>query len=178
MTILSAPEEAREELIGALVAWDWTNYFPSDYSSTLTKGVQVTTEWPSDQLQNIVTTTNGMWAKPIVSVMDLGSAHEDTRRRALGNVIGLGAQAGQNRYGAKLTFTFIIDCWADLQVGAGDQAQRIGGGVNDCVFVNRNALTAFRRLTVTGGRLLSNDAAQLWRYTLSVTGTATQSYDQ
>ena len=176
--IPSAPEEARTELINALSTWGWSNYFPPDWdTANLPIGVQITTEFPSDQLQNIERTANGMLTKPVISVIDL-PLRESPGRRALGNVIGPGATTGTLRYGQKLQIPFQVDCWADLQTGGGDQAQRIGGGVIDCLFVNRNALSAYRRLEVSGGRLTFVDAASLWRLTCTVTGLAVQSYDQ
>ena len=176
--ILSAPEEARTELINVLSNWGWANYFPTDWdTANLPIGVQITTEFPSDQVQNIERTANGMLTKPVVSVVDI-PLREAPGRRALGNVIGPGATAGTLRFGQTLQIPFQVDCWADLQTGGGDQAQRIGGGVIDCIFVNRNSLAAFRRLEVSGGRLSYNDGAEFWRFTVTVTGLAVQSYDQ
>lgn len=180
MAPLSAPEEAREELIGALANWDWTNYFPSDYDPALGIGVQITTEFPSDELLNIERNANGQLTKPIISVVDLNThkALGDHAGPTLGNVIGLGVVPGTTtRFGQTLEIIFQIDCWADLQLGGGDQAQRLGGGVIDCLFVNQNALAAYRRLMTTGGRLSQSDNSQLWRYMLTVSGRAVQSFD-
>src|SRR5438270_468461 len=88
--LLLTAAEAKEQLLGALVGWDWANYFPSDYTGTI--GVDVTTEWPSDQLQNISPAPNGMLKKPLISVTDLTSRPAQGRNgAALGKVLGAGA---------------------------------------------------------------------------------------
>lgn len=177
LTIL---EDARTQLMNMFYGWDWTNYFPSDYDASLVKAVEITTEFPSDTIQNLQTVVNGMLTLPIVSVTDLlgPKVQPSGAGRALGNVLGPGAQTGTTRYGQVFTVSFQVSCWADLQVGAGEQAERLAGGVFDACFVNQNALTSFRRLEAEGGRLLYNDGAQLWMYPVTVSGTIVQSYDR
>ena len=177
---LGVMEDARLQLMNMLYAWDFTNYFPGDYDSSLAKKVEIVAEFPDDQLTNLQTASSGMLTIPIISVTDLmgPTLQPSGAGRALGNVLGAGTQAGTIRYGQVLRLSFQVACWADLQVGGGDQAERLAGGVFDAVFVNQNALTSFRRLEAAGGRLLKNDVAQLWMYPVTVSGTLVQSYDK
>lgn len=177
---LSIPEDARTQLTNMLYGWDWSGYFPADYDAALTKAVEISSEFPSDLLSNLQTPANGMLTIPIISVTDLlgPKVQPSGAGRALGNVLGPGAQIGTTRYGQVFTVSFQVSCWADLQVGGGDQAERLAGGVLDACFVNQNTLSSFRRLTAEGGRLLYGDGSQLWMYPVTVSGTIVQSYDR
>lgn len=178
---LTAVEDARTQIENSLAAWDWSSYFPSDYDPTLVKGVQILDDWPSDQQKNFETTANGMLTLPIVSIINInpGRPAGNGDGAALGNVFGAGIQNPLLlQRGHVLTLTFQIDCWADLQIGAGPQAERLAGGVLDWIFLNENSLSSFRRLKPTsGGRPMYVDGSQLWRSTVTVEGRLVHSYD-
>lgn len=168
---------AQDDLVNALDAWDWTNYFPDDYDPSLPRGVDIRADWSWLQILSDQSKSQFMQI-PIISVLPLpitiaGSGSGAT----LGGVMGAGKNPGTVRYGQILNLMWQVDCWTDEQIGAGDQANRLGAGLMDCLFYNQNRLPVLRRINCTGGRLSQESNPQLWRVIYNVTGQVEQSYD-
>lgn len=181
---MAAFDEIRTQVSGALEAWDFSPAFPVTYPGL--KQVVTVYEWPPDLLANMqkaiqqnLLTAEGLLVLPIVSIL-VYSVGTPVDGRTLGDVAPsqTGAPSGKTRYARVVEVMLLIDCWADLQLGGGKTSEKLAGQLHGCLFVNKNSLTAFRRIETKGGRLMFDEKAQLWHCQLEVTGRAVENFDQ
>lgn len=152
-----------------LELWDYSGAFPVDPTYTGPKGVIFNNGWPWQLLQQIEAMPNQQMSQPIISIMGLEPQEES---RSFSDIYKTGVGAGplQWRLGRRATSSFLISCWADQQLGGMQLCRKLGGEVYNAIFYYKNRLSTIRHLKMAHSREAEEDAAQLYRFDLVVTG--------
>lgn len=168
-------DEAREQLIGALYAWDFSGAFGDNPTYAGPKNVEIVSGWPYSTIDAMMQEDPnlGFMTKPIISIVGAGAPD---RPRNLGNALGAGV-GNTRRFGTLVLPKFMLSCWADEQVGASQVVERLAGEIQGCIFYNQNRLAAYRHLVCQASHEAFQDRPELWRMDLTVDGDAVMSYD-
>ncbi len=163
-------DEAEDQLLTALTAWDWTSVFAG--------GVETMSDWPYDRLLDLNgQLADGKMTQPIISIV---AAHStDTFRAIGGHMTTSGAQPapGMVRFSARVGMAFMVCTWADERLGGYETVKKLAGQAQGCIFYNRNRLAAYRHLRMKTSDPAYQDRPGLWTYHLTVEGDAVVSYD-
>lgn len=166
---MGAADDAVSQLQQAIVDWDFTPAFPSNYPSDY--GVIVYTSYPWSLLgqidPNVVTDSTYQMQQYLITILDLNSPEVAAR---LGDVFGPGSDPGTNVYGKRMTCSILVQCWADQRLGGLDVARKLGAQIYGCAQYNQNRLAGLRHLRVTRGVSAYDDGAQLYHYDVTITG--------
>jgi hypothetical protein len=160
----------------AIEKWDYSSAFPTlnpdgtPYTNPV--GPIFVDGWPwqlDKQLQSV--SNSGQMTQPYISFFSLPFSDRD---RTFGDIYQAGQGAGplSLRLGRRVDPSFLISCWADQQLGGMDMCRKLGSHVISAVFYYRNRLATIRGLRVAHSHEALSDAAQLYRFDLTIAGRA------
>ena len=173
---MAAIDEAHAQLVAALKAWDFSPAFPGGYTGT--KAVLLVPTYPYELIDNLLSETNGQMTQPVISVVNQHGRSPETHR-TFGEILAGDPTVpiGKTRYARRVRIVFQITSWADQIMGGHETAEKLGGQVQGCLFVNKSSLAAYKQLCVIHTQVNYDDHPQIWSMDVWVEGYSLITFD-